>query len=52
MLDLEMKKQQNDFAKSSIYTFSGPLNYNLIQAFHKKSKLRIGSMHLFFICNF
>lgn len=52
MLDLETKKQQKEFALSSIYTFSDPLNYNLIQAYHKKINLRIDSIHLFFICNF
>jgi uncharacterized protein YsxB (DUF464 family) len=51
MFDLEMKKQQNEFVFSSIYTFVFFL-YNLIQDFHKKIKLRIGSMHLFFISNF
>jgi len=52
MFDLEMKKQQNEFAFSSIYTFVFFFLYNLIQDFHKKIKLRIGSMHLFFISNF
>ena len=51
MFDLEMKKQQNEFVFSSIYTFVFFL-YNLILDFHKKIKLRIGSMHLFFMSNF
>jgi hypothetical protein len=49
MLDLEMKKQQNEFAKHSIYTFSIRIRLNLIPALYKIIKLRIGSMHLFLL---
>jgi hypothetical protein len=39
MFDLEMKKQQNEFAFSSIYTFCVFFLYNLIYDFHKRSNL-------------